>query len=138
GMRCAALRRLGHEVLAVDAGAIWRGVGYLTRQIAQTTLRGSRIDELNRSVLEKAAQHRPELVWAEKQEYLRPETIEELSARGAVLVHYNPDPYFSVEWKQNALADACLPLYDLLVVTKRYEMEAYRLQCRGLIVYSPL
>ena len=37
GMRCAALRRLGHDVMAVDAGAIWKGAGYLTRQIAQTT-----------------------------------------------------------------------------------------------------
>jgi spore maturation protein CgeB len=77
-------------------------------------------------------------VWAEKQEYLRPETIERLRAGGAVVLHYNPDPYFSLAWKQNALADACLPLYDVLVATKRYELEAYRLHCRGRIVYSPL
>jgi spore maturation protein CgeB len=138
GMRCAALRRLGHDVVAVDAGAIWRGAGYLARQIAQTTLRGSRIDDLNRIVLEKAAEHRPELVWAEKQEYLRPATIERLRANGAIVLHYNPDPYFYLAWKQNALADACLPLYDVLVVTKRYELEAYQLRGRGQLVYSPL
>lgn len=138
GMRCAALRRLGHDVMAVDAGAIWKGAGYLTRQLEQSTLRGSRIDDFNRAVLEATTTHRPALVWAEKQEYFRPETLERVRAGGAAALHYNPDPYFSLAWKQNALADACLPLYDVLVVTKRYEMEAYRLHCRGRIVYSPL
>jgi len=138
GMRCAALRRLGHDVASVDAGAIWRDAGYLTRQLAQSTLRGSRIDELNRRVIDAAAEHRPALVWAEKQEYLRQETIDQLRADGAIVLHYNPDPYFSLAWKRNALADACLALYDVLVVTKRYEVEAYRLHCRGRIVYSPL
>jgi spore maturation protein CgeB len=138
GMRCMALRRLGHDVAAVDAGAIWRGSGYLTRQLAQSTLHGSRIDELNRAVVKTAAEHRPALVWAEKQEYLRPETIERLRVSGAVVLHYNPDPYFSLAWKRNALTDACLPLYDVLVVTKRYELESYRLHCRGRIAYSPL
>jgi len=138
GMRCAAIRRLGHDVVVVDAGATWTGAGYLTRQLEQSMLRGSRIHRLNRAVLQAAAEHRPELVWLEKQEYLRSETIEGLRAGGAVVLHYNPDPYFSLTWKQNALADACLPLYDVLVVTKRYEMEAYRLHCPGRIVYSPL
>jgi len=138
GMRCAALGRLGHDVIGVDAGTIWRGASYLTRQLAQSTLRGSRIDDLNRLVLAKAAAHRPELIWAEKQEYLRPDTIERLRADGATVLHYNPDPYFSLAWKQNALADACLPLYDVLVVTKRYELETYRSRCRGRIVYSAL
>ena len=138
GMRCAAFQRLGHDVMAIDAGSFWSDSGYLRRRLSQWTLRGQRIDDLNRSVLEKAAKHQPALVWAEKQEYLRPETIECLRSGSVTTVHYNPDPYFAVAWKRNAIADESLRLYDALVVTKRYEMEAYRLHCHGRILYSPL
>lgn len=138
GMRCAALRRLGHEVVAVDAGAVWKDANYLARQWGQTTARGRRIDSLNMSVLDAAERQRPELVWAEKQEFLRPTTVQQLRDSGALTLHYNPDPYFSLSWKRTVLADECLRLYDILVVTKSYELDAYRRYCRGHVVYSPL
>ncbi len=55
GMRCAALRRLGHDVVAVDAGTIWRGAGYLSRQLGQMNMRGRRIERLNAAVLEHSS-----------------------------------------------------------------------------------
>lgn len=138
GMRCEALRRLGHDVVAVDAGATWRHASYLARQWGQLTSRGRRIDLLNASVIEAAERHRPQLVWAEKQEYLRPATLRRLGSGAAVTLHYNPDPYFSLAWKRTALADECLRSYDALVVTKRYELESYRAQNSGRVMYSPL
>jgi spore maturation protein CgeB len=138
GMRCSSLRRLGHDVVAVDAGAIWRGASYLSRHLGQVTMRGRRIDRLNTAVLNAASRHQPELVWAEKQEYLRPSTLSQLRRSGALTLHYNPDPYFSLAWKRTPLADECLRLYDVLVVTKRYEMQAYQLQSAGKVIYSPL
>ena len=71
GMRAAALARLGYNVATVEAGGLWRGVSYLTRQIEQLSASGARIDRLNAAVLEAAARHKPNMVWAEKQEYLR-------------------------------------------------------------------
>jgi len=138
GMRCSTLRRLGHDVVAVDASAIWGGAGYLSRHLEQVTMRGRRIAALNAAVLDAASRHQPELVWAEKQEYLHPLTLKRLRSAGALTLHYNPDPYFSLAWKRTPLADECLRLYDVLVVTKRYEMPTYRLQSAGQVIYSPL
>lgn len=138
GMRCEGLRRLGHEVEAVDAGSVWRGASYLSRQIGQATLRSKRIDAFNAEVLRVAVRHRPVLVWAEKQEYLQPSTLEQLKKLGVSVLHYNPDPYFSLSWKQTRFANECLRLYDVLVVTKRYELDAYRAHCQGRVIYSAL
>lgn len=138
GMRCQALRRLGHDVMAVDAGATWRHASYFSRQVGQMMSRGRRIDALNASVIEAAERHRPQLMWAEKQEYLRPATLQRLNQLGFLTLHYNPDPYFSLAWKRTALADECLRSYDAMVVTKRYELEAYRAHCTGQVIYTPL
>jgi spore maturation protein CgeB len=137
-MRCAALERLGHDVVAVEAGGLWQHSSYVTRQLEQLTAAGPRIERLNRSVIEAATRHQPQLVWAEKQEYLQPETIRQLKEQGAVTLHYNPDPYFSLAWKRTRLADQCIGLYDVLVVTKRYELDEYRRLARGRVIYSPL
>jgi spore maturation protein CgeB len=138
GMRCAAFGRLGYDVTAVDAGGLWREKGYATRQLEQLTATGTRIEQFNERVLAAAVKHRPQLVWAEKQEYLRPETLQQIRGQGALTLHYNPDPYFSLSWKQTRLADECIRIYDALVVTKRYELDEYRRRATGQIVYSPL
>ena len=138
GMRAAALARLGYDVATVEAGGLWRGVGYLTRQLEQLSASGARIDRLNAAVLEAAARHKPNIVWAEKQEYLRASTIQRLRAMGAFVSHYNPDPYFTLSWKQTRLADECVSAYDALIVTKRYELDEYRKRATGQVVYSAL
>jgi spore maturation protein CgeB len=138
GMRCEALRRLGHDVQAVDVGQVWRGASYPARQLQQLTLRGPRIDALNTAILAAAREYQPALVWAEKQEYLRPSTLNEMRQRRVTTLHYNPDPYFSLTWKRTSLADACLPLYDVVVVTKRYELGSYSAQGCAHVMYSPL
>lgn len=138
GMRCAAFRRLGYDVAAVEAGGLWQGSGYLTRQFEQLSASGTRIDRYNERVLAAASAHRPRVIWAEKQEYLHPETLQTLRAQGAVAIHYNPDPYFSLAWKRTRLADECVKIYDVLVVTKRYELDEYRRSSNGRVVYSPL
>ena len=93
-MRMRALRRLGHEVVGVETVAPWLRASWLARQAQRRLGRGAVIDEINRAVLDAAARFRPELVWGEKQEYLRPETLEALGAAGARRVHFTPDPYF--------------------------------------------
>ena len=138
GMRSAAFTRLGYDVVSVDVGAVWRGAGYFARQIGQRLAHSARIEALNADVLRAASAQKPNLVWAEKQEYLYPETIEKLRAMGAIVAHYNPDPYFTLDWKRTPLADACVKLYDVLVVTKRYELDAYRKEARGEVIYSQL
>src|SRR3569832_814063 len=88
GMRSEALRRLGHEVTTVDVGSVWCGASYASRQFQQLTLHGSRIDSFNTDVLAAAKASKPTLVWAEKQEYLRPDTLNQLRLAGALTLHY--------------------------------------------------
>src|SRR5579864_2329805 len=89
-MRMRAFERLGHTVRGVHTVEPWTQASWWKRQTQRRLQRGSIVDEVNRRVLESAREFRPELVWAEKQEFLRPETIEELRKLGARTVHFTP------------------------------------------------
>ena len=79
-MRMRAFERLGHEVRGVNTIEPWQQVSWLQRQMQRRLGRGSVVQEINRKVLDAARAFHPELVWAEKQEYLSVETIEVLRA----------------------------------------------------------
>ena len=136
-MRMRALERLGHAVHGVHTVEPWTRVSWLKRQQQRRLQRGSVIDQINRSVLEVAQSFRPNLVWAEKQEFLRAETIDALRALGARVVHFTPDPYFSLKWKRTRLMDEALATFDLLVYCKAYEQSDYAALGKPL-VYMPL
>ena len=70
-MRMRALERLGHHVRGVHTIEPWMRTWWLKRQLQRRLQRGSIVDEINRRVLEAAREFRPNLVWAEKQEFLR-------------------------------------------------------------------
>ena len=136
-MRMRALQRLGYEVRGVHTIEPWRRASWLRRQAQRRVGRGSIIDEINRSVLEAARSFGPDMVWAEKQEYLRRETLEAIRALGARLVHFTPDPYFSLDWKRTPLMDAAMNAFDVLVYCKTYERAQYEAIGKPLI-YMPL
>ena len=136
-MRMRALERLGHELRGVHTIQPWLRASWLRRQIQRRLRRGSIIDEINRLVVETARDFQPDMVWAEKQEYVRRDTLEALRAMGARLVHFTPDPYFSLDWKRTPLMDAAMPAFDALIYCKSYEREDYEALGRPL-VYMPL
>jgi spore maturation protein CgeB len=136
-MRMRAFERLGHTVQGVHTVAPWTRASWLMRQLQRRVQRGSVVDEINRSVLERAREFRPNLVWAEKQEFLRVETIQELLKLGARSVHFTPDPYFSLSWKRTRLMDAAMSAFDVLVYCKSYERKEYEMLGKPL-VYMPL
>lgn len=138
GMRAQALRRLGHDVHTVDSGMLWRSASYLQRSVEQRRGTGVRIDAFNDAVHQALRQFRPDLLWAEKQEHLDPSLLQLAHNQGVQTVHYNPDPYFAIQWKRTARGDACLRLYDVAVVTKRYELDDYLLHGVQRVIYSPL
>jgi len=136
-MRMRALQRLGHEVRGVHTIEPWIKAGWLQRQVQRRLRFGSIIDEINRSVLEAAREFKPDLIWAEKQEFLRVDTIAALRALGARTVHFTPDPYFSLSWKRTPLMDAAMGEFDVLVYCKAYERAQYEALGKPLI-YMPL
>jgi spore maturation protein CgeB len=136
-MRMRALERLGHMVNGVHTVEPWTRASWLKRQVQRRLQRGSVVDEINRSVLDRAREFRPNLVWAEKQEFLRAETIGELRKLGVRCVHFTPDPYFSVNWKRTKLMDQALGAFDALVYCKSYERNQYEALGKP-VVYMPL
>ena len=136
-MRMRALERLGYAVRGVDTSEPWRKSGWLARQLQVRLQNGPAIAAINRSVLDAAREFQPDLVWAEKQQFLRRGTIAELRRMGATLVHFTPDPYFSLDWKRTRLMDHAMGAFDLLVYCKHYERAAYEALGKPLI-YMPL
>jgi len=136
-MRLRALRRLGHEVVGVETSQPWSRASWAARQTQRRLCRGPIIDAINRQVLNASRDFAPDLVWAEKQEFLRPETVEALGAGGARRVHFTPDPYFFLDWRHTRLMDAAFGLFDVLVYCKAYERADYEALGKPL-VYMPL
>jgi hypothetical protein len=77
------------------------------------------------------------LVWADKQQFLRPETVVALKKTGARLVHFTPDPYFYLPWKRTRLMDEVMGAFDVLIYCKSYERPDYEALDKPLI-YMPL
>jgi len=136
-MRMRALVRLGHEVVGVDTAQPWVAASWLARQAQRRLSRGPVVDAINGSVLAAADAFRPDLVWAEKQEYLRPETVDALGRLGARRVHFTPDPYFTLDWRRTPLMEAAIGRFDVLVYCKAYERADYEALGKPL-VYTPL
>ena len=136
-MRMRAFARLGHDVRGVHTIEPWKRASWLQRRVQRRLQRGPVVDEINRAVLDAARDFRPDIVWGEKQEYLRADTIRALRGQGARLVHYTPDPYFSLYWKRTRLMDAAMGEFDVLVYCKRYEQANYEALGKPLI-YMPL
>lgn len=136
-MRLNAFARLGHEVRGVHTVEPWKRASWLKRQFQRRLSRGPVIDDINRSVSETAQAFRPDLVWGEKQEFLRVDTLTALRKLGARLVHFTPDPYFSLTWKRTQLMDQAIGCFDVLVYCKSYERDQYAALGKPLI-YMPL
>jgi hypothetical protein len=136
-MRMRAFERLGPTVRGIHTGEPWTRASWFKRQMQRRLQGGSVVDEINRSVRESATEFRPDLVWAEKQEFLRAETIGELRRLGAKTVHFTPDPYFSLHWKRTRLMDEAMGAFDALVYCKSYERRQYEALGKPT-VYMPL
>jgi hypothetical protein len=136
-MRMRALARLGHTVQGVNTIEPWKNASWLRRQLQRRFSRGSVIDEINHSVLDAARAFRPDLIWGEKQQFLRVGTLAALRRLSARLVHFTPDPYFSLAWKRTPLMDKAIGCFDVLVYCKSYEREKYAALGKPLI-YMPL
>jgi spore maturation protein CgeB len=136
-MRMRAIQRLGHSVRGIHTIEPWRRASWLRRQVERRRQRGPVVDEINRAVLDAARDFRPDLLWAEKQEFLRVDTLDAIRRLGTRLVHFTPDPYFTLGWKRTRLMDAAMGAFDVLVYCKSYERSAYAAIGKP-ILYMPL
>lgn len=137
GMRMEALRELGHTIVPLNSQSGWDRSSRISRRLQQQFAAGPIVRKINSDLLKLAADAKPDLLWAEKQEYLYSKTLKALRQQGIKLLHFTPDPYFSLSWKRTRLTNACLPLFDYVLTSKRYELSDYQRVCKK-VIYMPL
>lgn len=124
--RMKILREAGWSVTPFDTTPYLKSHSRLLAGLQHRLLLGPDVIRFNHAVVRTArALGRLDVVWVDKGRWLWAECLDEIKrATGAVAVHYTPDPAFTVHVSRHFMA--CLPLYDLCITTKRYELEAYR------------
>lgn len=125
-MRFEALRALGLDVSGFDARAYLNRRSFLARHLGKATGFDPVLKAMNLILAERIRVCRPAIVWCDKQEHLRRETIDAMKDVGAVIVFYTPDPYFQQDWLQTPGTEALLSAADVAVTTKSYELNIYR------------
>lgn len=124
-MRRQALERLGHETIPVDYLPFMRRGPRLARRLQWHLRVGPMIVRYNREILARLRE-RPDALWVDKGMFVHPAVLREARRIGVRhIVHYSPDNYLL---RQNASRHfwRALPLYDLVVTTKRHNVDALR------------
>lgn len=124
--RMRTLEQTGHNVVSLDTTP-WVGGGWrLFRSLAHRANAGPPVWGLNKAVVSICERvESADLVWVDRGRWIYPDTLAYLKMRtGARLLHYTPDP--QLLHHKSRYFDACIPLYDVTVTTKHYEVEQYR------------
>jgi glycosyltransferase involved in cell wall biosynthesis len=129
--RLNAFRDLGIESHGIDIHPepIRRRENRLSRRIVRRILGPRDLAGTNRTLLERARETQPQLVWIDRGTTIKRETLEELRAicPDARLVHYNPDDPFGAyglrEWPTFLEA---IPAYDVHLVPRKPNVAEYR------------
>ncbi|MDX2045308.1 MAG: glycosyltransferase [Chitinophagaceae bacterium] len=93
------------------------------RSIAFRYKTGPLIKQINKYVVHHAGQNKYDLIWVDKAIYLTKATTSLLRKNAAFLLHFTPDPAF--QYHKSSLFRDSLPLYDMAVTTKSYELKDY-------------
>ena len=111
--RMLALQRMGHEIVPLDTNSYAtknRALGKLSFLLAA----GPKVQRLNRDILRLAAQHRPDLLWADKVLQLQPATVLRCRAMGIQTVCYMIDNAFGPRRDSGLrLYKKTIPCFDL-------------------------
>jgi spore maturation protein CgeB len=124
--RLWALERLGHRVVPLNAYE-HRSKTAVVHKIEMRLSAGPSVDRINRELLRLAEAERPDVLWADKLLFMRPETLDRLRAMGIATVSYMIDNPFGPRrdpgWR---LYMKDIPHYDLHVVQRDQNIKDYR------------
>jgi spore maturation protein CgeB len=123
--RLWALERLGHRVVPLNAYES-RSKNALARKIEMRLSAGPSVDRINRELLRLAETERPDVIWADKLLFMRPETLDRLRSMRIATMSYMIDNPFGPRrdpgWR---LYMKCIPHYDLHVVQRDKNIKDY-------------
>ncbi len=124
-MRLETLQQLGHSVSAVPRLHPFRGL--LSKVITRVRWKLAHPPDagLNQAVLTALSQSRPDVLWCDRSLDIRPETLRaaKLLNPSLKIVAYSVDDMLRQPHNQSALYRRSIPLYDLHVTTKSYNLD---------------
>jgi len=123
---CRALREIGHEV---GEFRIWPYIKTVVDKAQQRFVFGPLLNRINRDLVTRAQEFRPEVIVCYRAVHVYPETVDELRARtGATLVCYTNDFVFGALGGKAyfRLFKKAIPCYNLHLVYGEHYLEPYR------------
>jgi spore maturation protein CgeB len=124
--RLWALERLGHQVVPLDSISYAPSNSFVRRIVFRLVM-GPHVDRLNRDIIQIAERERPDVLWADKLLWMKPQTLDHLRSLGIVTVSYMIDNPFGPRqdpgWR---LYMKSIPHYDLHVVQRDKNIQDYR------------
>jgi len=126
--RAEALVDLGHDVTRVDSTqSFWDLGGMFRRVVRKVTGHALDMTSTNRRMKESGRQDKYDIVWIDKGLIVKPATLKEVreSNVGVSLISYSPDD-MKGRHNQSPQYLASIPLYDVLVTTKSYNVDELR------------
>lgn len=124
--RAWALERLGHTVIPLNFYP-YESSNPLVRKVVHRIITGPAVTRFNQDILAIAERERPDIFWADKLLWLRPETLDRLRAMGIATVSYMIDNPFGTRqdpgWR---LYMKDIPHFDLHVVQRDKNIADYK------------
>lgn len=124
--RMKTLNDLGHETVPFDISVFESRASRPVQSVAWRLYAGPMVRTINRALQREVKNLKGiDLIWVDKGVWIYPEILQALKeATGARALHYTPDAQFVIQRSRHFLAS--IPLYDVFVTTKEWEVDAYK------------
>ena len=126
-MRGEYLRQIlgGSDFKVINTDVPMEKTGRLSKSLAWRYKIGPFISNINNYIVDSLqGDFNYDLVWIDKGVFIKPSVIAELKKNSGILVHFTPDPAFS--YHRSKLFFEALPLYDVCITTKSFEVDNYQ------------
>lgn len=124
--RMKILNGLGHSTVSFNVSPFAERASRPLQSLAARFNIGPILNRINQALMEEAGSFQDiSCIWVDKGVWIYPETLEHLKKiTGARAIHYTPDSQIVSQRSRHFMAS--IPLYDALVTTKEWEVEAYK------------
>ncbi len=136
--RMNGLIRLGAEVIPINTDTYIFSKNRWIHRVHTHLLIGPGIHSLNREIQQKALEHKPDIVWIDKGNYIWPDTLRSIKHKtNAVLVHHNTDDIKNNQHKFKFYLQA-LDIYDAHFTSNLYNVDEMQSMTKSYVGYNEL
>lgn len=133
-LRMEILQDMGHDVME-HCDVPYYQKGRLLGRVFRRMLWGPPLWRYNKDLLAVVEKHQPDVVWIDKGRWVFPSTVRTIQQSGAKVVVYTQDS--AIFFNQSRWFEQSIPLFDLVVTTKPYELEAFRQRGVRELMHKP-